>query len=161
VRDAPLRILALDCATKTGWAAGARNPEGWKLVESGVQVFDVKRGESPGMRYLRFSRWLVEVFDLARPDFAIYEKPIIVHKSSAAAEVAHGFATRLQEICAQRGVEHETIAATSLKKAITGRGNAEKPEMMQAAFERWNKRPSDDNEGDALCLLTYAIKNYG
>lgn len=41
-----MNILALDMATKTGWATNAGRT-------SGVQTFDVKRGESPGMRFLR------------------------------------------------------------------------------------------------------------
>jgi hypothetical protein len=40
-----MAILALDLGTRTGWA-----PAEHGRVESGVQVFDVRRGESPGMR---------------------------------------------------------------------------------------------------------------
>ena len=38
-------ILALDLGTRTGWALAEHG-----RVESGVHVFDVQRGESPGMR---------------------------------------------------------------------------------------------------------------
>ena len=46
-----MRILALDLATKTGWALwdGAR-------IESGVQDFTKGRGESNGMLLLKFNK---------------------------------------------------------------------------------------------------------
>ena len=46
-----MKILALDLATLTGWASSVGRT-------SGVQVFDVRRGESPGMRFLRCRAWL-------------------------------------------------------------------------------------------------------
>lgn len=49
-------ILALDLGTRTGYAIRENG-----RVESGVQVFDVKRGESPGMRYRRFTVWLTDM----------------------------------------------------------------------------------------------------
>ena len=51
-----MRVLALDLATKTGWALwdGAR-------IESGVQDFTPQRGDSPGMRYHLFNRWLTDM----------------------------------------------------------------------------------------------------
>ena len=52
-----MKILALDLATKSGWATNVDH-------QSGVQVFDVRRGESPGMRFLRCRAWLGEMFQL-------------------------------------------------------------------------------------------------
>ena len=48
-------ILALDLGTKTGWAVQpAKGP-----VQSGTQTFRPNRFEGGGMRYLRFTDWLV------------------------------------------------------------------------------------------------------
>lgn len=60
-----MRILAIDPGCNAGWAT-------WdgSHVESGVQVFDLKRGESPGMRFLRFWAWLR---DLTQP--LQYQRP--------------------------------------------------------------------------------------
>jgi hypothetical protein len=49
-----MKVLALDLATKSGWATNVGR-------QSGVQTFDVKRGESPGMRFLRCRAWLGEM----------------------------------------------------------------------------------------------------
>ena len=38
---------------------------------------------------------------------------------------------------------------------------ADKKAMIEAASKRWGKRPVDDNEADALCLLAWAKKIYG
>jgi hypothetical protein len=42
-----MNILTLDLATKTGWASNILGRR------SGVVEFQLKRGESPGMRFLR------------------------------------------------------------------------------------------------------------
>jgi hypothetical protein len=61
-----MNILALDLGTRTGWAMAENG-----RTKSGVQLFDVKRGESPGMRYLRFNRWLEDMAAGERkPDLA-------------------------------------------------------------------------------------------
>src|SRR5437016_860972 len=87
-------ILALDLGTRTGYAIRENG-----RVESGVQVFDVKRGESPGMRYLRFNRWLDDVCragldavfgrDGLAVGLIVYEQTH--HRGGAATEVAAGF----------------------------------------------------------------------
>lgn len=47
-------ILALDCATKTGWCL----LKDGKVYESGVQDFSKTRGESNGAMFLKFQEWL-------------------------------------------------------------------------------------------------------
>ena len=144
-----MRLLALDLGTRTGWALLESGQ-----VESGVQVFDVKRGESPGMRYIAFNRWLD---GLAGPaldlDLIAYEQTH--QRGGAATEVAAGFATRVQECCALYGIEHTAVHSATLKKWTTGRGNATKPEMMAAVRARWRHVETDD-EADAVALLEYA-----
>ena len=154
-----MRILALDLGTRTGWALADRGH-----VESGIQVFDVKRGESPGMRYLRFRHWLAEVchVGLGGP-FAgerlavrliVYEQTH--QRGGAATEVAAGFATRVQEHGAQYGLEHAAVHTATLKKWATGRGNADKPAMVAAAQAR-GYGGVDEDEADARLLLAYTL----
>jgi Holliday junction resolvasome RuvABC endonuclease subunit len=153
-------ILALDCATKTGWAIGRKNGDGAKLVESGVQVFDVRRGESPGLRFARFRSWLAEIWQVGGPfDLVIYEQAH--HRGGAATELCVGMTTRVVEWAAEHGIEHAAVHTGTLKKAIGGHGHADKVVMMRKAQEMWDALPQDDNEADALCLLRYAIDNYG
>jgi crossover junction endodeoxyribonuclease RuvC len=153
-----MRILALDLGTRTGWALW----DGYRR-ESGVQLFEVKRGESPGMRYVRFRRWLqdvtiarggIGVSDFPRLDLIVFEQAH--HRGGAATEVAAGFSTRVLEHCAEWKIEHTSIHTATLKKATCGKGNASKEEMLAAVAAKW-KAVTDDNEADAIALLYYAI----
>ena len=150
-----MNVLALDLGTKTGWAVRYAGTE-----ESGVQVFDVKRGESPGMRYLRFNRWLDEAL---RPTVPPRNSTLLVYEQThqrggPATEVAAGFATRVQEFAAAHGLEHTAVHSATLKKWATGSGRAGKPEMVEAARRlQPGEEIIDDNHADAICLLHYAL----
>src|SRR3989442_9645594 len=107
-------------------------------MESGVQVFEVRRGESPGMRYLRFNAWLSQwAPDGWRPALLVYEQTH--HRGGAATEIAAGFATRAQEFAARQGLEHVAIHSGTLKKWTTGRGDADKGAMVKAVAARWGE----------------------
>jgi Holliday junction resolvasome RuvABC endonuclease subunit len=149
------RILALDFGTRTGWAAmdGGR-------IESGVQTFDLARGESPGMRFIRFRRWLEEILALTQPRLCVYEAAH--HRGGHATELLVGMATRLQEACAERGIEYAAVHSATLKKASCGSGRAGKSAMVAEARRRFPDRQiADDNEADALMLLEYARAKFG
>jgi len=105
-----MKIIALDLGTKTGWAIST--PE--LGVISGVQVFDVKRGESPGMRYLRFSVWMFELITQVEPNLMAYEAPH--HRGGAATEILNGFSTRIQEYCADYGIEYQKRTHRNIEK---------------------------------------------
>lgn len=149
-------ILALDLATKTGWAAIS---PGWGRPEHGVQDFSLHRGDSPGMRYVRFRAWLEALAGGLRPGVIVYEQAHM--RGGAATEIAIGLATRAQEVAAQIGAEHAAVHTATLKKHATGNGRAGKAEMIAAARTRWHVEPADDNAADALCLLSYWLDRYG
>lgn len=147
-----MNLLALDLATTTGWALREHGQ-----VVSGVQTFDVKRGESPGMRYLRLARWLEEIG--ARSELIVYEQVVPAPAKfggASAREIAYGMAAHVQRYCAARGIEHAPVYPSSLKKWLTGRGNAGKPDMVAAVARRWGYAILDDNHADALALLHFA-----
>jgi Holliday junction resolvasome RuvABC endonuclease subunit len=149
-----MRILTLDLATRTGWASwdGERR-------ESGFVDFLTKRGESPGCRYIHFNRWLHATIEAVEPELIVYEQPFVM-RSGAAAEIALGLATRVQEACALRGIEHQPVNGSTLKKWVTGRGNAKKPDMVAAVIRRFYfVTELDDNEADAIALLEYTLAN--
>lgn len=144
-----MNVLALDLATRTGWALMENGH-----LESGVAIFDVRRGESPGMRYIRFRRWIGDMG--VRANLIVYEQTITTGPGSIAREIATGLATRVQEFCADRKLDHQAVWASTLKKWTTGKGNAKKEQMLAAVCNRW-KVVSDDNEGDAIALLYYTL----
>lgn len=150
-----MRILALDQATKTGWATNAS-----AMITSGVQNFALKRGESPGMRYIRFDAWLGTMRNNLMPDLIVFEDGF--RRGGAATEVAFGLRAHIQAFAAKYEIEVTSIQNTVLKKHATGKGNAGKELMVEAAKIKWPWIPiQDDNEADALWLLDYAMKEFG
>lgn len=159
-----LGILALDMATSTGWALMDREGN----VTSGVQRFDLGRGESVGMRFLRFRRWLNELLrapgsEIPPQRFAVdviaYERAH--HRGGAATALCVGLSTVVLEEAARLSIETTTIATMTLKKHATGRGNAGKPDMIAAASKRWGRQIETDDEADALCVLAWALDEVG
>lgn len=159
-----VNILALDLGVRTGWALA----NGSRRLESGVQTFDLKRGESPGMRYVRFNRWLREVLpaptirtvaDAQADDWlVVYE--LAHHRGGAATEIHSGLATRVQEFCAERGYEHAAVHSATLKKFATGKGNADKDMMVATVLLKWppaGRSLISDDEADAIALAQYAL----
>ncbi len=141
-------IFALDLGTTTGWAM--RTTMG--TVISGSQSFKPRRFDGGGMRYLRFTRWLAEVCPLARTE-VVYEE-VRRHAGIDAAHAYGGFLSHLQSFCEQREFPYSGVPVGTIKKHATGKGNANK-EQMVAAVRALGYRPADDNEADAIALLLY------
>jgi crossover junction endodeoxyribonuclease RuvC len=148
-------VLALDLASETGWAR--RDHAG--RIETGTAVFHVLRGESAGMRYVRFNKWLDEMLFPA-PMFVTYEKGI--HRGGPATEIAYGLSTRVIEACTRLAIDYAPVNVTTLKKWTTGVGNAAKPLMLQAVNRRWRAGTplTNHNEADALALLQFTLHHY-
>ncbi len=145
-----MNILALDMATKTGWATSVGR-------QSGVQTFDVRRGESPGMRFLRCRGWLNEMLALLGGiDVIVYEQAH--HRGGAATACCVGLVSTVQAFAAEHDVELMAVHTGELKRWATGKGNAGKPAMIEAARSRgWS--PTDDNEADGQLLLEYSVES--
>lgn len=45
------------------------------------------------------------------------------------------------------------VPPTTLKKFVTGKGNAEKSLMIREVYKRWGFDAADDNQADAVGLL--------
>lgn len=137
-------ILALDFGSTTGWAIGP---------ESGTWDIKPRRGESPGMRYIRLRGELNAILR-AYPELKLVAYEQAHHRGGAATEYAVGCATHLQSWCAEHGIEHTTVHSATIKKFITGGGKASKDEVIAAVREK-GYRPRDDNEADAIAMWLY------
>ena len=150
----PVRILALDLGTRTGWAFS----DG-KRIESGVQVFDLQRGESPGMRFIAFMRWLDKMFEMTAFGLCAFEQSH--HRGGYATHLGENLVGRVEEFCAQMKIEHASVHSATLKKWITGKGNADKSALMIEANHRFpDRNVTDQDEADALCVLAWAMDKY-
>jgi Holliday junction resolvasome RuvABC endonuclease subunit len=82
------------------------------------------------------------------------------HIGTDAAHLYGGFLATLTSWCEQRGIPYEGVPVGSIKRHITGRGNADKTAVMEAIRAR-GFRPADDNEADAIAILLWAIETNG
>jgi len=144
-----MNTLALDLATKTGWAL-RRNG----TLFSGVQDFTPRRGDSPGMRFLRFVNWLESMIALNDIRLIVYEQAH--QRGGHATEVCVGLVTHTQSTAAAHNVEHTSVPSLTLKKFATGSGRADKGMMLLEAKSKWpDQQVTDDNQADALWLLAF------
>ena len=171
-------ILAIDPGTTTGWAIGYN----WDSeILHGTQKFVKEQGESDGIRFIKFRRWLEKIVrELPKYrnggkkiDLVVYEMPL--HRGGAATRLLVGMMGLLQAFCAEYGIEYAQVKVGTLKKFATGKGNSNKDVMgiklaqhiMKHTRIEYNPSPfdqdgnfiiTDDNEVDAIWILHYALE---
>ena len=146
-----MNVLALDLGTSTGWAL--RTTDGH--IVSGAECFKPGRFEGGGMRYLRFKRWLTEIKATTDGLGAIYFEEVRRHAGVDAAHAYGGFLATLTAWCEHHQIPYSGVPVGTIKRHATGKGNANKEQVI-AAMCALGHRPGDDNEADALALLTFA-----
>lgn len=150
-------VLGIDPGTKCGWAVVS----GGRLLASGVWDLSPQRHEGGGMRYLRFRRLLRDALEDSGAEVVGYEevrnhmvKSKGMKKASFAVDAAHTYGAivgMLQTVCEEGEVPYMGIPVGTIKKFATGKGNANKKAMLDAANERFADRKfKDDNEADAV-----------
>jgi Holliday junction resolvasome RuvABC endonuclease subunit len=156
-----MKILALDLGLKTGFSISIPGSfiDGPPRIESGTFEVPSPRGESPGMRYIRWGAWLRELLDMTRPDLVAFEQPH--NRGGAATEILNGMSTRVQEYCAARKIEHFPVHSMTVKKWATGTGKSKKPAMQAEAERRAGRRFDSEDEADAFLVMAYAVQLYG
>lgn len=163
-------VIGLDTATKTGYAIGKDG----EIIDSGVADFTPKRGDGPGMRFLRFRLFLEALIETNLHEdkdiLVVYERAH--HRGGAATEVGVGLTTRVMEICETLdqiedvNVNYTAVHSGTLKVFATGHGKAKKPDMAKALQSKIDsegfidKLPESDDEIDAiwLCCMGMAGK---
>lgn len=148
-----MKILAIDPATKCGWALSG------KPTISGTWDLSVRRDESAGMRLIRLKSKLMELL-VHQPDLVVYEAARhAAPKMQGALVVQATLQSVILVFCEENNLEYRGYSPSEIKKHATGKGNANKDLVMQAARNRgWEFR--DDNECDALWLLDLAKSEY-
>lgn len=144
------KILALDQATVTGWATD---------TSSGTWNLKPNRGESEGMRVVRFKSKVREVIGLENINIIAYERPAGRFKSSIM--VSSEMVGVLKDLCIELGVDLACYSASQIKRHATGKGNAGKPLMISSAKDKFKINIVDDNHADALWILDLAKKDLG
>lgn len=151
-----MRILALDPATKCGFAFGDSRQK--KPIASGTWDLSTRRDESAGMKLIRLRNKLEEFAALQGGlEMIVYETPAL-HSPYPLALVSHSKLVAAIEVFAHdHKIEYRGTPPSELKKFTTGKGNANKEAMTAAVKSRWNVDVEDDNEADAVALYFMAL----
>lgn len=148
-------LLCLDLGTATGWALTSERGS----IASGTARFQPRRFEGGGMRYLRFKRWLTETKNVTGNIDAVYFEEVRRHAGVDAAHAYGGFLAHLTAWCEHHTIPYEGVPVGTIKRFITGKGNADKQAVIAAITARGHT-PEDDNEADALAILYWATQQH-
>lgn len=148
-----MKILALDIGTTTGWA-----------FNIGEQVFygkwDLKpsRHEGAGMRWIKLRNSLDKIIG---SNLVVYEE-VAAHKGTAAAHIYGGLIAIVQSWCDEKKVNYTSVPVGTIKKHATGKGNAGKKQMIEAANAKFKLKLSerDHDIADAMWILDWALEEF-
>ena len=146
-------VLALDLGTITGWALSDESG----AIISGTMSFRPDRFSGGGMRFLRFKRWLTEIKNTAGGIDAIYLEEVRRHAGTSAGQIYGGWLAILSAWCEHHSIPYQGVPVGTIKRHVTGKGNAPKQEVIAAVCAR-GFAPADDNEADAIALLLWALE---
>src|SRR5262245_29271687 len=121
-------ILALDLGTSTGWALSS--PDG--TITSGTVSFRPSRYDGGGMRYVRFRAWLDGVAQDTPEIAAVHSEEVRRHVSTDSSHIYGGLLAMLTAWCEQRSIAYQGVPVGTIKRFITGKGNADKSAVMDA-----------------------------
>lgn len=154
-----MNILALDVATHCGWASGFLY---MPVFDSGVWDFTPKRDESGSLRLLMLKKKLQEVYSACPIDLVVFEAHRYTVGFQRRSNIAIQFELQgvVKLFCEENGVASKGYSSTDIKKFATGKGNAKKPAMIEAAVRLAKRVIEDDNEADAICLLSLAKSEF-
>ena len=125
-----MTFLSVDPATHTGWGI-----HHWLTgVQSGVQDFTGPKHEPVGLKLHRFRLWFESQLQATDISVVIFEEP---HHRGQSTNILLGMTAHIKELCASHDIPHVPIRSMTLKKFATGKGHADKDEMVAAAIERF------------------------
>lgn len=162
-------VLALDVATRTGWAVAPRAAiEAWPVDAGplatvampegvGYGTFDLSGFQRPE-RMRRWAHWLraaIKAYGVTE----IWAETPIVGRGQASTRLTVEMHGVIALVCAMCGLDApQERAPSSVKKQVTGSGRAEKADIIAWCRRRgWS--PQDDNTADALAVLDLAARN--
>jgi Holliday junction resolvasome RuvABC endonuclease subunit len=149
-------LMALDLGTTTGFAL--KTSDG--VIASGTVSLRPSRYDGGGMRYLRFRGWLDSIAEDSGIPCAVHFEEVRRHVSTDSSHVYGGLLAILSAWCEQRGIAYQGVPVGTIKRFITGKGNADKAAVIAAVRAR-GFNPVDDNEADALAILLWATETQG
>lgn len=153
--DWPHGILALDLATKTGWASWAPG----RLLASGTMQLP-KTGEDVGLFLDSYLKWLETTIEECAPKWIVFEAPILPKQTRLATlRKLYGLANITELVARWRGVDCSEVNISTVRKHFCDRGTGPRDQMKRLVMDACRDRgwePVDDNAADALAILDYS-----
>lgn len=144
-------VVGIDPGTSCGWAV--LHAATGDRVASGTWDLAARRHEGGGMRFVRFEGFLQQLLRTYPVKAVLYEE-VRRHMGVDAAHVYGGIVATLGRVCEGAVTPYAGVPVGTVKKRATGKGNAAKGQMIEAAQARWGVpvRLTDDDEADALWI---------
>jgi hypothetical protein len=169
-------ILALDLATKTGWASGLVG----EVPKSGSWLLRRPKNE-PEVGWENLGCRLRDLFTLRVPDLVIYERAMSVgamqeegddgkmrfRSSPQAIQFLIGIVGALHGVTGPYGVKTASVPSQTWRKHLLGAGKIPKGEAKPLTIRRVHQLGlmpidcRDDNRADAIGVWEYAAGRYG
>ena len=144
-----MRILALDIATKCGFAISGSTSGTWDLT--------TKRDESKGVRLIKLRNLIQQTHENKPLDLVVFEA-VRAFRHQQAVVCQSELQGVVKAWCHDNNIEYKGYTSSEIKKHATGKGNAKKDQMIKAAAEMFEIKIFDDNHADALWILDLAKK---
>lgn len=170
-----MRILAIDQATRSGWAFGIERSE--EKYQFGS--FRMPKRDASGERLVIFRDSLVELIERLHPDLVAYEAiymPVGEHNAKPGGKQkirfnvqTMGFLKNLEgvliETTARYGIPTEHFPSSSWRVTALGYGrmpanapdDADFKKLMKAKAKQLGYDVKDDNESDAIGMLIHML----
>jgi Holliday junction resolvasome RuvABC endonuclease subunit len=150
-----MKILSLDLGTHMGWAYAQNG----FILDSGTVHFKTNdKFTGGGLRGLKMQNWLNSLVQAGKKLELVTFEEVRAHTGVDAAHAYGGYLMVLTAWCELNGVPYISVPVGTIKKHATGKGNAKKEQMIDAAYLICGKIPHDDNEADAICIMNYTLK---
>ena len=152
-----MNILALDLATKIGYAAHL--PGG---IVSGSKSFKRLPGQPVGVLFAKWDEWIKLMLIAREIEFVAYELVDFQMQNRQWNQIYHGMVAIMMAACSRRNIDTRGYTVRDIKLAATGKAKAEKAEMIASARIQWpDQAIQDDDQADALWVLYLACKSQG
>jgi Holliday junction resolvasome RuvABC endonuclease subunit len=154
--------LGLDLGTYAGYCLLIVGDDKTKTfcAVSGAWDHSIKAGhDSPALKFLKFEKNLEGVLALG-VDRVFYENVLFMHSSTEASHAFGAFKAKMMEVCDRYGVPYQSIGVGTVKKCITGKGNANKDKVIAAVRAR-GYEPQSDDEADAIAIALTGFEKHG
>ena len=151
-------LLCLDLGSKTGWALMSRF--GGSITSSTWHYRPTSSPPHPGEVFSAYHEFLGSLVHDAGVQHIVYEIPFHRGANRRTELVMVGLEAMTLAVAQVYSVPVDSINAATIKKRVTGKGNAKKPEVAAALRVRGLlQKEAGDDESDAIAVLLAVLES--